>query len=189
MNLIGCAHDSFLIEDTIDRIEQSAAELQDIMRQASRDLFGGFEIRADCDPVKDIVRYPDRFIDEREREDGMEHWNWFMTLMRKRKMHSNAQNTDQRLSTFALDPEDSIARRLNRTADEAERGLVKNVQDGLGKVPRGMAGVCIRPSNAGTTYDLALSILFEAFKREHVGGEIILSMEVTRCRGALGGGQ
>jgi DNA polymerase-1 len=81
LNLIGCAHDSFLIEDTIDRIEQSAVELQEIMRQASRDLFGGFEIRADCDPVKDIVRYPDRFVDEREREDGMKHWNWLMTLI------------------------------------------------------------------------------------------------------------
>ena len=80
LNLIGCAHDSFLIEDTIDRIEQSAAELQEIMRQASRDLFG-FELRADCDPTKDIVRYPDRFVDEREREDGMRHWNWFMTLI------------------------------------------------------------------------------------------------------------
>jgi hypothetical protein len=81
LNLIGCAHDSFLIEDTIDRIEQSAAILQEIMRQASRDLFGGFELRADCNPAKDIVRYPDRFVDEREREDGMRHWNWFMTLI------------------------------------------------------------------------------------------------------------
>jgi DNA polymerase I len=80
LNLIGCAHDSFLIEDTIDRIEQSVVELQDIMRQASRDLFG-FELRADCDPAKDIVRYPDRFVDEREREDGMRHWNWFMALI------------------------------------------------------------------------------------------------------------
>jgi DNA polymerase-1 len=81
LNLIGCAHDSFLIEDTIDRIERSAAEMQNIMRQASRDLFGGFEIRADCDPVKDIVRYPDRFIDEREREDGMVHWSRLMMLI------------------------------------------------------------------------------------------------------------
>ena len=81
LNLIGCAHDSFLIEDTIDRIEQSAARLQEIVRQASRDLFNGFELRADCDPVKDIVRYPDRFIDEREREDKMVHWNWLMTLI------------------------------------------------------------------------------------------------------------
>ena len=80
LNLIGCAHDSFLIEDAIDRIEQSAAELQVIMRQASTDLFGR-ELRADCNPDKDIVRYPDRFVDEREREDGMRHWNWFMALI------------------------------------------------------------------------------------------------------------
>ena len=94
LNLIGCAHDSFLIEDTIDRIEQSAAELQDIMRQASRDLFG-FEIRADCDPVKDIVRYPDRFVDEREREDGMQHWNWFMTLIAEEEnAQQGGQSTD-----------------------------------------------------------------------------------------------
>jgi hypothetical protein len=80
LNLIGCAHDSFVIEDTIDRIDQSVIELEKIMRQASRDLFGG-ELRADCDPEKDIVRYPNRFVDEREREDGMLHWNWFMSLI------------------------------------------------------------------------------------------------------------
>ena len=50
------------------------------MREASRDLFGGFELRADCKP-HDIVRYPDRFVDKREREDGMRHWNWLMTLI------------------------------------------------------------------------------------------------------------
>ena len=41
--LIGCAHDSFIVEDTIERIEQTVAELRKIIRQASRDLFGGFE--------------------------------------------------------------------------------------------------------------------------------------------------
>jgi len=85
LNLIGCAHDSFLIEDTTDKIEQSATELQEIMRQASRDLLGGFELRADCDLVKDIVHFPARFVDEREREDGMQHWNWFMTLIENRE--------------------------------------------------------------------------------------------------------
>ena len=95
LNLIGCAHDSFLIEDTIDRIEQSAAELQEIMRQASRDLFG-FELRADCDPAKDIVRFPDRFVDEREREDGMQHWNWFMTLIAEEENAQQWQTTDHR---------------------------------------------------------------------------------------------
>jgi hypothetical protein len=74
LRLIGCAHDSFLIEDTVDRIEQSVAEMQEIMRRSSRDLLGGFELRADCKP-NDIVRYPDRFVDKRERESGMRHWN------------------------------------------------------------------------------------------------------------------
>jgi DNA polymerase-1 len=80
LRLIGCAHDSWFIEDTIDNIEQSVAQLQDIVRTATRDLFG-FELRADCKPEIDIVRYPNRFVDERELEDGMRHWNWLMALI------------------------------------------------------------------------------------------------------------
>jgi hypothetical protein len=68
--LIGCAHDSFLVEGTIENIEAIVAEMQDIMRKTSRDLLGGFELRADCKST-DITRYPDRSIDKREREDGM----------------------------------------------------------------------------------------------------------------------
>src|SRR5262245_4216085 len=45
--LIGCAHDSFIVEDTIERIEQTVAELREIICQASLDLLGGFELRAD----------------------------------------------------------------------------------------------------------------------------------------------
>lgn len=81
LRLIGGAHDSFLIEDTIEGIEGSVAKLQEIMRKASRDLLGGFELRADCKPDRDIVRYPDRFVDKRELEDGMRHWNRLMTLI------------------------------------------------------------------------------------------------------------
>ena len=80
LRLIGCAHDSWLIEDTIDRIEESVNRLQEIVRQTSRDLFNGFELRADCKPT-DIVRYPDRFIDKREREDEMRHWNRLLELI------------------------------------------------------------------------------------------------------------
>ena len=78
--IIGCAHDSFLIEDTIERIKQTVAEIREIILQASRDLFD-FELRVDCNPDTDIVRWPDRFVDEREREDGMKHWNWLMELI------------------------------------------------------------------------------------------------------------
>ncbi len=77
--IIGCAHDSFMVEAPIEQIEVVVAELQAIMRGASRDLFG-HELCADCKPT-DIVRYPDRFIDKREREDKMQHWNWLMQLI------------------------------------------------------------------------------------------------------------
>jgi len=95
--LIGCAHDSFIVEDTIERIEQTVAELREIIRQASRDLFG-FELRADYNPKTDCVRYPDRFVDEREREDGMWHWNWLMALIEEAKnadigLHNSGQGT------------------------------------------------------------------------------------------------
>jgi hypothetical protein len=76
--LIWCAHDSFLIEDDIDRIEDTAAAMREVMRGVSRDLLGGFELRVDCDP---IARHPDRFVDKREREAGMRHWNRLMTLI------------------------------------------------------------------------------------------------------------
>jgi DNA polymerase I-like protein with 3'-5' exonuclease and polymerase domains len=80
LHLITCVHDSFVIEDTVDRIEQSVAAMQEIMRTASRDLFGGFELRADCKP-HDIVRHPDYFVDKREREDKLQHWNRMMALI------------------------------------------------------------------------------------------------------------
>jgi hypothetical protein len=79
--VIWCAHDSFLVEDTVDAIDRTAAEMQEIMRGVSRDLLGGFELRADCDPDKDIVRYPGRFVDDRERESEMRHWNRLMSLI------------------------------------------------------------------------------------------------------------
>jgi DNA polymerase I len=81
LRLIGCAHDSFMIEDTIDRIEESIKRLQEIICQVSRDLFNGFELRADCKPERDIVRYPNRFVDKRELEEGMRHWNKLMELI------------------------------------------------------------------------------------------------------------
>jgi hypothetical protein len=38
----------------------------------------------------------------------------------------------------------------------------------------------LRRSKSASTYRLAHTILFEAFKREQTGGEIVLSMEVTK---------
>ena len=36
-----------------------------------------------------------------------------------------------------------------------------------------------RAKSAGSTYDLAHTILFEAFRREHIGDEIVLSARLT----------
>jgi predicted transcriptional regulator len=37
----------------------------------------------------------------------------------------------------------------------------------------------LRQSNSVGTYQLAHIILFEAFKRQHIGGDIVLSAEMT----------
>jgi hypothetical protein len=113
--LIGCAHDSFIVEDTIKRIEQTVAELREIIRQASRDLFGNFELRADYNPETDCVRYPDRFVDEREREDGMRHWNWLMALIEEARnasvgLHNSRQgdaSPDEKDGSAAVKGEDA----------------------------------------------------------------------------------
>jgi hypothetical protein len=104
--VIGYVHDSFLLEDTVDRIEQSVAEMQDIMREASRDLFGGFELRADCKP-HDIVRFPDRFVDKREREDGMQHWNWLMALIAGEHDEESAHRRHENAATTEADEKET----------------------------------------------------------------------------------
>ena len=126
--LIGCAHDSFLIEDTIERIDQSVAELQEIIRQASRDLFNGFELRADCKPGSDIVRYPDRFVDEREREEGMRHWNWLMTLI-------EGDDDNAEPSNFRPSP-GGVKEGIRSAYDEnAQTGLVVQGSMGQASIP------------------------------------------------------
>jgi DNA polymerase family A len=87
--LIWCVHDSFLFEAPIDRIEQVVAEVQTIMLGVSRDLLGGFELRADCSLTKDVVRYPNRFVDKRDREDGMRRWRRLMELIEAEESHGD----------------------------------------------------------------------------------------------------
>jgi DNA polymerase-1 len=119
--IIGCAHDSFILEDRSDRIEQTVQTMQNIMRAASRDLLGGFELRADCKPTEDITYYPDRFIDKREREDGMRHWNWLMRLIEEAE-HEGGQDGCRRSEDY---------RRAGKDLAAAIRG------DGEGSIPTG----------------------------------------------------
>jgi DNA polymerase family A len=92
--IIGCAHDSFILEDRADRIEQTAWRMREIIQAAARDLFGGFELRADCKP-EDITYYPNRFIDKREREDEMRHWKWLMQLIEEAESDESERSSNQ----------------------------------------------------------------------------------------------
>jgi hypothetical protein len=106
--IIGCAHDSFILEDRADRIGQTVRDMQNVMRAASRDLFGGFELRADCKPAEDITYYPDRFIDKREREDGMQHWNWLMRLIEEAEHEDGTSERSGDYGKTGGDPEAAI---------------------------------------------------------------------------------
>jgi hypothetical protein len=54
-------HDALLVEGCIEEIDHVVAETEECMRQASRDVLCGFELRTETK----IVRWPDRYADKR----------------------------------------------------------------------------------------------------------------------------
>ena len=70
-------HDAILICAPIDRINEDVAAMRAAMAEASRAVLDGFEVRTD---VK-IVRYPDRYMDE--RGDAM--WQRVMELLARQR--------------------------------------------------------------------------------------------------------
>jgi DNA polymerase-1 len=54
-------HDAVLIAAPVDRIEADVAGMQDAMREASRAVLDGFELRTEAK----ITRWPDRYSDKR----------------------------------------------------------------------------------------------------------------------------
>jgi DNA polymerase I len=54
-------HDALLVEGCIEEIDRVVAETEECMRQASRDVLRGFELRTETK----IVRWPDRYADKR----------------------------------------------------------------------------------------------------------------------------
>jgi hypothetical protein len=113
--IIGCAHDSFILEDRVDRIEQTVWRAQEIMRAASRDLLGGFELRVDFKPSEDLTIYPDRFIDKRERDDGMRHWNWLMQLIEEAEGDEGGRSGDR--GRDAGSPDEELLRAAETDSD------------------------------------------------------------------------
>jgi DNA polymerase I len=73
-------HDALLICAPLERLEGDVERMQDAMREASAVVLGGFELGTGAH----IVRYPDRYGDER----GVVMWDRVMKLIneQERKM-------------------------------------------------------------------------------------------------------
>jgi DNA polymerase I len=66
-------HDAVLIAAPLDKIDTEVARIQEAMEEASRVVLDGFELGTDAT----IVRYPDRYMDER----GRTMWDKVMALL------------------------------------------------------------------------------------------------------------
>jgi DNA polymerase-1 len=70
-------HDAVLICAPLDCLDADVVRMQDAMREASRIVLDGFELGTDAK----IVRYPDRYTDER----GAVMWDRVMNLIRRQQ--------------------------------------------------------------------------------------------------------
>ena len=67
-------HDAVLIEAPLEELDEKVKESQELMREASRQVLGDFELTTDAD----IYRYPERYQDE---ERGGAFWDKVMGLL------------------------------------------------------------------------------------------------------------
>jgi hypothetical protein len=67
-------HDALLIEAPLDQIDAEVVRLKECMSEASEAVLGGGKV---CRVDADIVRYPDRYMDEH----GQEMWDQIMSLL------------------------------------------------------------------------------------------------------------
>ena len=74
-------HDAVLIAAPVDRINEDAAKMQAAMAEASRIVLNGFELGTD---VK-IIRYPERYMDERKGSREMWDRIWGLVCEEERK--------------------------------------------------------------------------------------------------------
>lgn len=76
-------HDAILIEASLSELDGCIAGTQELMAQASETVLGGFRLRSDVD----IIRYPERYIDER----GRKMWDTIWDCMNEMDIPTCAQ--------------------------------------------------------------------------------------------------
>ena len=74
LKLCAPIHDALLIEAPISQIDADVAQLKHCMSEASEAVLGNGKV---CRVDADIVRYPDRYMDEH----GQEMWDQIMGLL------------------------------------------------------------------------------------------------------------
>jgi DNA polymerase-1 len=75
IEIVAPIHDAFLAEADADRAEEASAALDQVMRDASRIVLRGYELRTDCQ----LIRAGERYFDER----GVEMWETVTRLVAK----------------------------------------------------------------------------------------------------------
>jgi hypothetical protein len=73
LEIVAPIHDAFLAETDADRAEEASAALDQVMRDASRIVLQGYELRTDCQ----IIRPGQRYFDDR----GVAMWQTVTRLM------------------------------------------------------------------------------------------------------------
>ena len=68
-------HDAFLIAAPLDRLDEDAAKMREVMSKAGRAVTGGLDIRTDAE----VVRFPGRYMDDR----GKPMWEKVVGLLNK----------------------------------------------------------------------------------------------------------
>jgi hypothetical protein len=73
ISVVAPIHDALMVEGPAESIDEVVARTQEAMAEASAIVLGGFRLRSDAR----IVRWPDRYMDER----GREFWGRVMALL------------------------------------------------------------------------------------------------------------
>lgn len=93
LSICAPVHDALLLEAPLGRLEKDVARLQAIMAEAGRVVLDGFEVIAEVDKEKEIVRYPNRYMDER----GTVMWGRVMEILDKIEAESIAYGAKPKL--------------------------------------------------------------------------------------------
>ena len=75
IRICGPVHDAILTEAPLSELDEAVATTQDLMAKASAEVLGGFSLRSDAR----IVRYPERYMDER----GTDMWETVWGLIQE----------------------------------------------------------------------------------------------------------